>query len=388
MLTIYRRHLKTCAHKTEGRKYRRCRCPIWIDGMLRGEEIRASLQTRNWDEATEMARIRETEPPGTPQKEDEPVRITAATSDFRADLDRRGLVPATISKYDLLFRQIQIFSDQKGIRYLRELDLSMLRQFYGTWTQGSNTALKKLERLRAFFRYAVESKWVADNPAAKIKNPKVKHCPTMPFTAEEMVDILAACDKYPDCYGRTGQWNGRRLRAFVLLLRYSGLRIGDAVALSRDRLAGNKLFLYTAKTGTPVYCPVPDSVVNALEALESANAQYFFWTGESAKDGAARDYWRYLNKLFRLAGVRGGHAHRFRDTFAVGLLQSGVPLDRVSMLLGHSSTRVTEKHYSPWVKARQEQLESDVMRSWSCDPLALASTKGTPEGHEKREAVN
>jgi hypothetical protein len=39
-------------------------------------------------------------------------------------------------------------------------------------------------------------------------------------------------------------------------------------------------------------------------------------------------------------------------------------MERVSVLLGHSSIKVTEKHYSPWVRARQEQLEADVRRSW------------------------
>jgi integrase len=39
-------------------------------------------------------------------------------------------------------------------------------------------------------------------------------------------------------------------------------------------------------------------------------------------------------------------------------------MDRVSVLLGHSSIKVTEKHYSPWVRARQEQLEADVRRTW------------------------
>ena len=53
----------------------------------------------------------------------------------------------------------------------------------------------------------------------------------------------------------------------------------------------------------------------------------------------------------------------------MGLLLAGVPIERVSILLGHSSIRVTQKHYSPWVKARQEQLEADVRRSWSGDPL-------------------
>jgi len=74
----------------------------------------------------------------------------------------------------------------------------------------------------------------------------------------------------------------------------------------------------------------------------------------------------------------GGHAHRFRDTFAVELLLAGVPLERVSVLLGHSSVKITQKHYNPWVLARQEQLEADVMRTWSTDERVLASTKGTP----------
>jgi len=46
-------------------------------------------------------------------------------------------------------------------------------------------------------------------------------------------------------------------------------------------------------------------------------------------------------------------------------------MERVSILLGHTSIRVTEKHYSPWVRARQEQLEADVMRVLRNDPLAL-----------------
>ena len=37
--------------------------------------------------------------------------------------------------------------------------------------------------------------------------------------------------------------------------------------------------------------------------------------------------------------------------------------ETVSILLGHSSLRVTEKHYAPWVKQRQELLEAAVMKA-------------------------
>ena len=44
MLTAYRRHLKNCRRRDEGRSYRNCRCPIWVDGILGGAEIRESLK--------------------------------------------------------------------------------------------------------------------------------------------------------------------------------------------------------------------------------------------------------------------------------------------------------------------------------------------------------
>jgi len=51
--------------------------------------------------------------------------------------------------------------------------------------------------------------------------------------------------------------------------------------------------------------------------------------------------------VLELAEVENGHSHRFRDTFAVALLAKGVSLENVSVLLGHSSVKITEGHYKP-----------------------------------------
>jgi integrase/recombinase XerD len=136
------------------------------------------------------------------------------------------------------------------------------------------------------------------------------------------------------------------------------------VTLSRERVSDGKILLYTAKTGTPVFCPLPPFVVTELESVQGTSTQHFFWSGEGKPKSCVGDWQRSLRKLFLLADVRSGHAHRFRHTFATNLLLAGVPLDRVATLLGHTNSKITEKHYAPWVRARQEQLEADVRRVW------------------------
>src|SRR5947209_2962576 len=45
-----------------------------------------------------------------------------------------------------------------------------------------------------------------------------------------------------------GEGNRKRLRAMVLLLRYSGLRIRDAATLRRERVRDGKLLLYMQRS--------------------------------------------------------------------------------------------------------------------------------------------
>jgi integrase len=105
------------------------------------------------------------------------------------------------------------------------------------------------------------------------KRPKVPNKPTLPFTREEMIGILTALGPY--CKS-TGLRNAQRLMAFILLLYYSGLRIGDAVQLNVNRLQANKLLLHTEKTGVHVYCVLPNSVRVSLmdDILEGDKAVY------------------------------------------------------------------------------------------------------------------
>ncbi|MHB8411795.1 MAG: hypothetical protein ACYDDI_07580 [Candidatus Acidiferrales bacterium] len=72
----------------------------------------------------------------------------------------------------------------------------------------------------------------------------------------------------------------------------------------------------------------------------------------------------------------------------MGFRSAGVPLERLSVLLGHSSIRVTGRHYSPWVEARQAQAEADLQRAWSRDPLVLMQTNHSPDMRGESERPN
>ena len=127
------------------------------------------------------------------------------------------------------------------------------------------------------------------------------------------------------------------------------------------------MFLYTQKTGTPVYVPLPPAVVAALDKLEKLNgdSEHFFTSGKAKPQTARANWSRSLDTVFELAKVKDAHSHRFRDTLAVSLLEKGVSIENVSVLLGHSPVRITERHYKPWVKTLQKKLEDQVKKAWA-----------------------
>ena len=358
MLAVYKRHSADCPHKA--RSYRRCNCPCWVEGTIEGKYYRESLKTRSWTRATELVRERE-ESGGTEVRR---ITIEEATSAFVRDAEARGLRPPSVYKYKLLFKQLTAFADDKGLRYIVECDVEVLRAFRESWVNKNFSARKKLEAMRTFFRFVHESGWLPTNPAKIIKPPKVDDPPTLPYPKAVLPRVLAACDQYPD------RKNAVRLRALTLLLRYSGLRGTDAVTLTKHSVKDGVLVLRTAKTGTDVRVPLPQAALDALAAIPTDN--YYFWSGHGTKKSCVGDYQRAFKRLYEIAKVENGHMHRWRDTFAVELLLAGVPLEQVSVLLGHQSIKVTERHYSPWVKARQDQLEAAVRQTFKTDKITYS----------------
>jgi integrase len=348
MLTIFRRHMKDC--RFTSRKHRQCQCPIAVGGRLHGQMIRRSLDVRSWEAAQKI--VREWE---AGKKSDIPT-VQEATKRFIADLKSRGLSGETVTKFELLTAELSDqFSSWKVDRFTPD-DLGKFRE---GWNVAPSTARKKLERLRSFFKFCVDRKWIESNPASPLRPPKETTIEKKPYDAWELEKIAWAIPLFP-IKGIYGEENRERIAAFVAVLRWTGLRVRDVVQLKR-RSVGEYLTVRTHKNGKPVQLPIHPDI--ALGLSKMPDGEYFFWSGNGNAKSCVGDWQRTLRRLGKIAGVHI-HAHRWRHTFATSLLSKGVPVSEVAAILGNSP-RIIEKHYSQWISSRQESVNTAVKGTWA-----------------------
>ena len=294
---------------------------------------------------------------------------------YLQELKNRNLVESTIANYRTLFRLWLAYARDRSLFELNDCDQTSIRKWHESWSVQPSTAKTRYDMLRAFFTYAEDMGWTDQSPMAKLKPPKVTQVPTMPLSHEEFQAMALAAENLP------------RDKALILLMRYSGLSIGDAVRCRKDILNGNTLILRRTKSGELVIVPLPELVIESLAVIGNDNgSNYYFWSGTTLPVSVAK-YWRSrLHRISRQAGIEDFRPHRLRDTFAVEMLLAGVAMEDVSALLGHSSISTTERYYVPWNSARRDRLvriveevnESDSVLRFLTERMLKKKTGAVP----------
>lgn len=394
-LTLRKRHTAACREKNgvgEYQDYRRCSCPFWATGTLRKDgfvrvstkEFKldlAELTKRQWEEAGTVS-ISVEKPEAVAEKT--PVTIAEAEAEFEVSyIAAKQLKESTSRKYRTMLKQLKAFAADQGYRYVKEFGLAELQGFQSSWKMGPRAAAKRLEHVRTFFEFCEDREFISKNMAAKMHSPTPTVTQKEPFSDAEMNRILEAARNYPT---RCADYVAPRAYALTLLMRYSGLRISDALRFCPEKLDGNRAFLYMQKTGDPVYVWLPNFVVEALKALALVDGKYF-WTGRHTDDpeNVRKSWTRQFTLIFKAAEPFSSHPHihRFRHTFACSLLQKGVQVDDVAILLGHSDPRITLRHYARWVKGRQDRLDNILKEAWEPESKEF---RVLPGGKDKKLA--
>ena len=115
--------------------------------------------------------------------------LSVAIDAFLDDCKERNLRESTIDSYT------KTLSYLNGTAPLDAVDAEFLGVHRKTREIAASTWRKELETLRALFSWCIERKWISDNPAKRLRMPRVEDLSTLPFAAEEVERLLHASDQ-------------------------------------------------------------------------------------------------------------------------------------------------------------------------------------------------
>jgi site-specific recombinase XerD len=281
--------------------------------------------------------------------------ISDAVSAFQAQ--HQGKASETKRKYKRILGFLLAFCANASIRYLDQVNVVGMDR-YSLWRAKAGWAwVKEVELLTQFFEFCRDREWTAKNPARSLKRPRMIEANNIvPYTRQEVIAIIAACDQI----GRTS-YERRRARAMTLLMRYAGLRISDVVTLSRDHIRGTRLEKRAIKNHRMIRVELPSAVIEALEVLPlpkgaAGDNRRFFSKDTANLRSLVKGAWRTMAAVFKQAGVKQAHPHRFRHTLASELLGKGGKLEVVAAILGDSAATIS-RYYAKWTPEYQDRQD-------------------------------
>jgi integrase len=381
------RHGTKCKREHPGLRsdYKDCNCRKSIYIYENGEDHPIAAKTRSWSEAQKIAQEEiDKRNPDKQELMELKARLAAVQAEAEAAAAKKALTIEEATERWLKAQKgrVRAWAKDNKIETVADVTPDNLSKWREDWSPVAEKPFSRLEPstqvtfqsyLKGIFRYVVSlGQYLEKSPAEGLKPIKTKGKPVIPLSPSQFEELLAAIPTC--CAADNGILHGfaAELRALCLLQRWSGLRIGDCVALPRAGLEGNLLNLITQKTKVQIKDrAIPDLVAAELAALsedrKGFKKEFFFWPKSISNLRSLESIWeQYFAKLNSFLNFTNDlnepiwfHSHMLRHMFAVQHLLQGMPIDQVSRLLTHDSIATTERYYAPWVKERLDKMERD-----------------------------
>lgn len=211
------------------------------------------------------------------------------------------------------------------------------------------TLSRKISALREFYKFLQSEKIILENPALKLRTPKIGKSLPLFLTAQEMKKLCQAAKKQNKdkfCHIRTS--------VMIKLMYATGLRVSELVSLPVNAINYDlRQMLIYGKGSKERIVPVTKEVIKDIfEYLEYRNRfignrknKWLFPSIRSLSGHMTRDgFFKNLKKLAIKAGINQEkvHPHVLRHSFATKLVNNNADLRSIQKMLGHENIVTTE----------------------------------------------
>lgn len=238
----------------------------------------------------------------------------------------------------------------------------------------ASSANRKLSSIKAFYKYLKGHNVIQVDPAETVDSAKVEKKAPKAITGDELARLIETVDRLTveDNRHKTGKNLRRRYKAILYIFLNCGLRKSELVNLQLDDVdfANAKLLIH-GKGAKQRYVYMSDKTMATLKSyLEirnelkgATNSTFVFLTGSGSEKMAVSDINRYVDRLFKEAGLdgKGYVVHTLRKTAATALHRNGIDIYTIKEILGHDNINTTTIYLAASERTKQAAMRTMVI---------------------------
>ena len=259
---------------------------------------------------------------------------------FSENLEKNNKARATVLAYSKDIEQLVDFLGKRGktlVDEARSEDIDEFKELLKKQRYTSKSVSRKINSIKAFFRFLTAEGLADNNPAEVVSHPKIEQNPPRILSRLEYRALRDACR------------SDARMYAIVELLLQTGMRISELAALQQSDLDLERELIYIQAQDSrearrvPMNAAAKKALMDYLKIRPRAREKVVFLT-KTCRPFLVRNIRTAIDRYFRLAGIKEAKVNDLRHTFIVEQLKAGTPLVYVSQLVGHKRITTTERY--------------------------------------------
>ena len=207
----------------------------------------------------------------------------------------------------------------------------------------ASTVSRNIATLKAYFNYLFKQGIIHEDPAERLKAPKIEKKMPGILTVEEVTLLL----NQP-----SGSSNKEiRDKAMLELLYATGIRVSELISLSVDDTNITSGYIRVNEGsreriipfGSAAKASLKNYLKNARAGMVVSADEKVLFTNCNGQPMSRQGFWKVLKQYAKRAGIEEDITpHTLRHSFAAHLVENGADLHSVQEMLGHSDVSTTQ----------------------------------------------